>query len=416
VNDTDHNPGHSPCPDVDAPIRSIPDARGSSTLLKIGGLLAVIGLIASLTGGLMDSERIRTAYGYLWGVTFIWSVSLGALLLVALQHLTKSIWSVVFRRVMEMLAAPVWVVAILFVPILLIAVLGHDMGMFPWLVLDHTNHILNDKASFLNLPFFLARAGIYFAIWIGFSTFFVRKSLAQDKKEGTVSPTLWMRRLSAPFILLFAVTITFASVDWLMSLEPLWFSTMFGVYVFAGMMVSALAAVTLFSLLFSRTGRMGNGVFGDDQLYSLGTLMFAFTVFWAYIAFSQYMLIWYANLPEENFFMVQRLSGAWQWVSLALVIVRFVVPFLALLSRPAKTNRPRLIAVATLILLGQLLDLYWLIMPNSHSDGPLTSWQELGPLAWHIGIFVLAISLFLKRHKVVPTGDPLLKESICFRL
>lgn len=408
MNQTSHN--------VDVQVASVPDAKGSGALLKTGSVLAAIGLVASLAGGMMDSERIRTAYGYLWGFTFVWSISLGALLLVALHHLTKAVWSVVFRRLMEMLAAPLWIVAILFVPIVVIAVQGHDIGMFPWLMAEHTDHIISDKEPFLNLPFFLIRAGIYFVIWIGFSMFFVRRSLAQDNGKANETATVWMRRLSAPFVLLFAVTITFAGIDWLMSLEPLWFSTMFGVYVFAGMMVSALAAVTLFTLVFSKTGRMGKGVFGDDQLYSLGTLMFAFTVFWAYIAFSQYMLIWYANLPEENFFMLHRLSGAWQPVSLALAVIRFVVPFVLLLSRPAKTNRRRLLIVGILILIGQLLDLYWLIMPNSHADIPMTGWQELGPLALNIGVFSLAIAFFVRRHKVVPTGDPLLKESICFRL
>lgn len=408
MSDASHN--------IDQLVQSVPDARGSSLLLKIGAALAVIGLIASIAGGFIDAERVRTAYGYLWGFAFVWSVSLGALLLVALQHLTKSIWSIVFRRLMEMLAAPQVILAILFIPILLIALFGHDMGMFPWMQHPQTDHIIHEKEPFLNLPFFLVRAGIYFVVWIGFSLFFVRKSLLQDAGKASVNATVWMRRLSAPFVLLFAVTITFAGIDWLMSLEPLWFSTMFGVYVFAGMMVSALAAVTLFAILFSKSGRMGKGVFGDDQLYSLGTLMFAFTVFWAYIAFSQYMLIWYANLPEENFFMLHRLSGSWQWVTLALAIVRFVIPFLALLSRPAKTDRKRLAVIAIVILVGQLLDLYWLIMPNSHGELPVTSWQELGPVALNIGVFALAISYFLRRHKMVPTGDPLIKESICFRL
>lgn len=401
---------------IDTKIASVPDAKGSSVLLKSGIVLAVIGLCASVVGGILDAERVRTAYGYLWGFAFVWSVSLGSLLLISLHHLTKAVWSVVFRRLMEMLAAPLWVVAVLFIPILLIAILGLDIGMFPWLSTVHTDHIVHGKAPFLNLPFFLIRAGLYFVVWIGFSTFFVRRSLAQDTGKANESATVWMRRLSAPFVLLFAVTVTFAAIDWLMSLEPLWFSTMFGVYVFAGMMVSALAAVTLCTLTFSKTGRMGKDVFGDDQLYSLGTLLFAFTVFWAYIAFSQYMLIWYANLPEENFFMLHRVSGAWQPVSVALALVRFAVPFLLLLSRSAKTNRRRLFGVSMFILVGQLLDLYWLVMPNVHSEFPLMGWQELGPLAVNIGTFAIAMALFVRRHKLMATNDPLFKESICFRL
>lgn len=395
----------------------VPGPRKSGRLLRLGGALLAAGLVASVLGGALDGERARTAYGYLWGFSFFWTLCLGALLLIALHHLTSAVWSVVFRRVMEMLASPLWMTSFLFIPILLVALFGEQIAMFPWLLDSaRADHVLHGKAPFLNLKLFLVRAAVYFTVWTGFSLFFVRGSLGQDSGRLGERTTLAMRRLAAPFVILFGVTTTFAGIDWLMSLEPLWFSTMFGVYVFAGMMVSALAAVTIASLTLLEHGRMGEGIVKDDHVYNLGTLMFAFTVFWGYIAFSQYMLIWYANMPEETFYIQKRLEGSWLPVSMSLAVVRFALPFLLLLSRGAKTRRSRLLGVAAIILVGQLLDLYWLIMPQAHADAPALGWQELGPLALFLGILLLAVASFLKKHKPVPVGDPLLKESVCFKL
>ena len=199
-------------------------------------------------------------------------------------------------------------------------------------------------------------------------------------------------------MLIFALTVTFAAFDWLMSLEPHWFSTIFGVYVFSGMVLTALAAITITTIWLRGTGRLGKGVVGDGHLYNLGALLFAFVCFWAYIAFSQYMLIWYGNLPEESFFLLRRQEGGWLGFSVVLALVRFVVPFLALLSRRAKTNAVWLFWVSILILVGQLLDVYWLIMPQLHVEHPVLGWQELGPVLLVSGLVVLMLARFLRRH------------------
>jgi hypothetical protein len=215
-------------------------------------------------------------------------------------------------------------------------------------------------------------------------------------------------------MILFGITATFASFDWLMSLEPHWFSTIFGVYIFAGMAVTALSGITIATIWLRSTGRLGQGVVGAGHLYNLGALLFAFVCFWAYIAFSQYMLIWYGNIPEETFYLVRRFEGGWLSVSVALAVIRFVIPFLALLSRGAKMNANRLLWVSILLLVGQLLDLYWLIMPQLHAERPVLGWQELGPPLLLVGMLLFFVAHFLRRHRPVPVGDPLLEESLQF--
>ena len=259
---------------------------------------------------------------------------------------------------------------------------------------------MREKAPYLNTPFFVARAAGFFLLWIAFAAFFVRHSLRQDAGQAGGEATLRMRRLSAPFLVLFGLTVTFASFDWLMSLDPHWFSTIFGVYIFSGMTVTAL----------------GSGLVRGDHLYSLGALLFAFTCFWAYIAFSQYMLIWYGNIPEETAWFVHRTEHGWQAVSVLLAFVRFVVPFFLLLGRRAKSD-PRSLAVASvLVLVGQLVDLYWIIMPGASPDGPRLGWQELGPALLLAGLLLARWGSFLSRHRIVAVGDPMFPRSREFHL
>jgi hypothetical protein len=214
---------------------------------------------------------------------------------------------------------------------------------------------------------------------------------------------------------LFALTLTFASFDWLMSLEPYWFSTIYGVYIFAGVVASGLAAITIMVVWLRAAGLLGDDLVRGEHLYSLGALLFTFTCFWAYIAFSQFMLIWYASIPEETVYFLQRTQDGWLEVSIALALVRFVVPFFLLLSRPAKMNPRLLLIVSILILAGQLLDLYWLIMPQLHVSARF-GWQELGPPALLTGIAVLMLVRFLSERRLVAVGDPWFEESCRFHL
>ena len=398
-------------PLVPAPRESKRLFTAALALFALGALLSAAAYFAG------DANRVRFGFAYLWGFTFIWTVALGSLFFIALHHLSHAVWSVVVRRVAELLAAPMWLIALLFVPVLLFALWSDQFHLFPWLnaaEVEH-DHLLQGKAAYLNFTFWTIRAVVFFALWIGFSRFFVGRSLRQDRGEGGEPSTTRMRTLSAPFMLIFAVSASFAGIDWLMSLEPHWFSTIFGVYLFSGMVLSSLAAITVITIWLMRSGRLG-GVITRHHLYNLGVLQFVFVCFWAYIAFSQYMLIWYANMPEETFYLAHRLHGGWLGVSAALALVRFAIPFLALLSQRAKMNTTILLWVSILVLAGQLLDLYWLIMPQVHQAGPALGWQELGPLLLILGITGLFVARFIKRHSPLAVGDPLLEESLHFHL
>ncbi len=391
--------------------------RASVGLSRAAAVLAVVGAVLCVATLVMGGGAARFGYAWLWGFAFIWGIVLGSLCFVGMQHLTHSLWSVVVRRVAEMLAAPAWITALLFVPVLVFGCLVDRFHLYPWAdsALVREDHLLQAKQAYLNAPFFTVRAVLFFGLWIAFASYFVRSSLRTDAGQGVVRG-LAMRKWSAPFMLIFAVTVTFASIDWFMSLEPKWFSTIFGVYIFSGIFVAALAAITLLTLALEKTGRLGDGLLTRDHLYNFGALQFAFTCFWAYIAFSQYMLIWYGNLPEESLYLYDRLVGGWLAVSVALAVVRFVVPFLMLLSRRAKMDRRILWWTSIILLVGQLLDLYWLIMPVRYRAAPVFGWQELGPPLLAIGLLLWSISRFLSRNLPVAVGDPLLEQSRQFRL
>ncbi|NLF57499.1 MAG: quinol:cytochrome C oxidoreductase, partial [Candidatus Hydrogenedens sp.] len=344
-------------------------------LLSLG--LVAAGVLLSLPALFSDGGRAQFAHGYLMGFTFVWGIALGSLFWVVLHHLTHARWSVVVRRVMEMLAEPVWLAGLFFIPLALMVVLNARFHLYEWADpgIVAGDALLQGKRPYLNTPFFILRGLVFFGLWIGFARFFVRGSLSQDNGGAGAGATLRMRSLSPAFMLVFAVTVTFAGIDWLMSLSPRWFSTIFGVYVFGGIILTSLAAVTVATVGLLRTGRISARAVTPDHLYNLGAFLFAFTIFWAYIAFSQYMLIWYGNMPEESFYMVRRLEDGWLKISLALAAMRLFIPFFVLLSRRAKRNATVLFWVSLLILAGQLLDLYWLIMPEALPGGPTFGWR-----------------------------------------
>ncbi|MHC4441150.1 MAG: hypothetical protein ACYTA5_01010, partial [Planctomycetota bacterium] len=360
----------------------IPAPRANSKLAWMAVVITVTGVVLCVSALLNKDGYTRFGFAYLWGFTFLWSIVLGSLFFVALQHLTHSVWSVGLRRVAEMFASPMWLVGILLVPVLLFGVFPEQIHVYPWLDVGEVehNHLLQGKQAYLNFPFFAIRAIAFFILWIGFAVFYIRTSLKQDHGQAGAEATVKMRKMSAPFMLIFALTVTFAGIDWIMSLNPYWFSTIFGVYIFSGMAVASLSAITIAVVYLRKSGRLGGEVVTDDHLYNLGALLFAFVCFWAYIAFSQYMLIWYGNIPEESFYMVRRMEGGWLRVSIGLAMVRFFVPFVVLLSRRAKMNPTILLWISMLMLAGQLLDLYWLIMPEYHQAAPVLGWQEWGPL------------------------------------
>jgi hypothetical protein len=398
-------------------IDSLPAPQKAPGLGVAGLVLAGVGALLCLLALSSESARERLGYGWLWGFTFVWTVVLGSLFFVGLQHVTSSLWSVVVRRVAEMFAAPMWLIAIMFIGVLILGGLEGG-GFFGWLngKIDLSGHSAESKRIYLNYIFFVGRAVLFFGLWILFARYFVGRSLRQDNKIQVEEAASGMKRISAPFMVIFALTTTFASFDWLMSLDPMWYSTIYGVYVFAGMFVTALAVITLAVLGLRRTGRLGDGVVTPEHLYSLGGLLFGFSCFWAYIAFSQYMLIWYGNIPEEAVYFVRRLEGGWLRVSILLALLRFAVPFFLLLSQPAKMDARRLVLVSVLVVLGQLVDLYWLIMPYLHTDSPKLSWPEMGPVLLMSGVIIVYIARFMSRNHCLAVHDPRFEQSRRFHL
>jgi hypothetical protein len=378
--------------------------------------LAVAGLLLSAAAATADPARF--SYAYLWGFSFCWVAVLGCLFFVVLQHLTRSIWSVVVRRVAEAVAAHAGWLLLLFAPILLFAWQSDSFHLFVWLDPKHLAHdaTLQGKRPYLNPIFFTLRSLGFLLAWAGFGWFYVSRSLGQGRSSGGNAEALAMRRWSPVFMVVFAFTLTFASFDWLMSLNPHWYSTIFGVYVFAGVFTTALALVTLGGLDLQRVGRLEAARIRPDHLYPLGALLFGMSCFWGYIAFSQFMLIWYGNLPEETVFYASRLRGGWQVVSVLLPLLRFAIPFCVLIGRRAKMSPQVLAAVSALVLVGQWVDLYWLIMPALHAQGPVLGWPELGPPLLMTGVLVLLWLRFLRRHSTVAVGDPLWARSQRFHL
>jgi len=276
--------------------------------------------------------------------------------------------------------------------------------------------VLQHKAPYLNTTFFWIRAAFFIIIWRILTKTLYSASLKQDARlplEQSLVLTDKMRRLSAPGMILFALTATLFSFDWLMSLEPHWFSTMFGVYFFAGCVVSSLAFITLIVLWLRKFGILKEQITVEHH-HDLGKLLFAFTVFWAYIGFCQYMLIWYANLPEETVWFHQRWQGSWKAVSLLIVIGHFALPFVVLLARAAKRNTTVLLAVSIWYLFIHWVDIYWLIMPTFYKDGVHLSWIDLATTVGVSGIFLWWLARRFEKQPVMPIGDPNLQASLNF--
>lgn len=383
---------------------------------RAGNGLMVLGALIAICFGAMrilDGESVADALGFSWllGVCFLWTIALGALFFIGLNHLTHSIWSVVVRRQAEFIAFSVLATAIVFIPVLL-----QVPALYEWVPGEEAlDAIVAGKTAYLNRTFFSIRAIVFLLIWVGFMFFYVRGSFRQDTGACGMKTTARMRKVSAPFMMLFAVTITFASFDWIMSLEPRWFSTIFGVYIFAGMTLSAHAMITLLVVWLRARGVLKD-VINADHLYSLGLWMFGWSCFWGYIAVSQLLLIWYANLPEESFWFVDRWNGGWKYLSLGLLVMRFFVPFFLLLSQGAKSNPRILVAAAILLLVGQALDLFWLIMPEAPVMSGLEYIASFGLLIFMAGLLLGVVGGLMKKHAVAAHGDPHWEASTKYHL
>ncbi len=388
---------------LDAPQLS---ADSAARVRTIGLAIGAIGIVLLVVGMLADAKRF--SWSYLVGFSWTATIGLGALFFVILQHLAKAGWSVTPRRHAEWISQILPVCLLLFIPLILIG--GKDL--WTWLPGGEmaAEEAVKKKGSWLSPGFFYGRAFFYMLVWTFQAWWFHRQSTKQDE-SGDAKLTLKMQTVSAPMVLLFGITLTFAAFDWLMSLDPRWYSTIFGVYVFAGSFEAGLAVMVLILLTLNRTGVLKR-VANVEHRHDLGKLMFAFVVFWAYIGFSQFMLIWYANLPEETIFFARRWVGGWKNLSLLLLFGHFVIPFLFLLPRTTKRVMNTLTAAAIWMLFIHYIDMYWLVIPNGSLGTLSFSWLDIAGLLGPAGVLVAVICWKASKGPLYPIKDPRLAESM----
>jgi hypothetical protein len=377
---------------------------------RIPVIAAVIALVGAVICGVMGPSNPKQFF-FSWLVSFLFflSLALGALFFVLIQYAAQGGWGIVLRRIGETVFATLPVMAALFVPVLLGL---HDL--YEW---SHAEAVQNDallqwKSPFLNVPFFLTRAAIYFLLWSVIAVMYYRGSSRQDA-AGNHAVAARLRRLAGPALIVLALTQTLASIDWIMSLTPHWYSTMFGVYFFAGSFVGFIALLSVVSVALRRAGLLDT-VINAEHLHDVGKFLFAFTAFWAYIAFSQFFLMWYGNLPEETIWFKVRMDGSWMKVSILLLAGHFVAPFFYLMGRDVKRNGTTLALGGLWLLAMHFVDLYWQVMPTFHSEGFSPSILDIAALMTVGGCFVGAAAWLLRRQALVPLRDPRIDESLAF--
>jgi hypothetical protein len=374
---------------------------------------AVIGLLAlgaSVALALVRSAGVERFYeAYLVSYCYLLSLSLGAIFFVLLHHVTRSGWSVVVRRVAEIIAANVVLLIPLFIPVIL--GLPH---LYQWTNADalQQSHALHGKQSYLNVTSFLIRFAGYFVVWSRTSQYFLKRSLEQDA-SGDLNLTLRMERWSGPALVLFAFTATFASFDLIMSLDARWYSTIFGVYFFAGSALGFFSLLALVTMGLQSVGRLRESV-TVEHYHDIGKWLFAFVFFWGYIAFSQYMLIWYANLPEETGWIFARQTGSWAWVALVLLFGHFCVPFTVLLSRGTKRRRGLLGFFAAWMLVMHWIDVWWMITPRLSPGELRFDWLHVTCFIGLGGLFIAGLAWQATGRALIPEKDPRLPESLAF--
>ncbi|ABC80575.1 hypothetical protein [Anaeromyxobacter dehalogenans] len=382
---------------------------GGRRLMAMAAAAGAAGLVVTALGAVVGDPR-RVLYAYLVAFVYWLGLALGALLLLGALHASNARWPVVLRRFLEHLPAVIPLFVVLFIPILLGR--GH---LFPWVdphgLEGEVLHAVEHKRPYLNVPFFVVRAAIYFACWIGVAHLLRAWSLRQDEVGGH-DLTRRQRALGAGSLPFVALTLTFAAFDWMMSLDPRFFSTIFGVYWFAGSFVGAFAVV----IIAGNATRLDPNQFGahmnTEHFHSLGKFLLAFTAFWAYVAFSQFMLIWIANIPEEVPWYILRIEGGWKAVGVFLALFHFLVPFFLLMNRAITRVPGRLAKVAVWILFVHWIDLYWLVMPHLDPGGPRPSLWDLSAFVGVGGVTVAFALVRMRGTVAVPVRDPYLEDSL----
>ena len=342
---------------------------------------------------------------YLFAYIFWIQVSIGGMIVLMIHHVAGGTWSALLKRILEasMLVLPL--MALLLIPIVLFGM----QALYPWARPEAAaDHILQQKAPYLNVPFFAIRAIVYFVTWIAMAHFLRKWSLQRDENA---DPGLLqkMQKLSAPGILIIGITITFASIDWMMSLEPHWYSTIYGMRFGISSFVSGLAFAILVAL-WLRNFKPFSEVITTKSLNDWGSFMLAGVMLWAYIAFSQYLIIWSGNLKEEIPWYIRRTKGGWEWIGLALIFIHFVLPFVFLLTRKARRSPNLLLKVTLIVFVMRIIDIFWRIMPAFYPENFHLCITDI--LTW-IGVGGLWVALFIRHlssKSLLPLNDPFLEE------
>jgi hypothetical protein len=382
-------------PDVSA------DMRGLRTRFLIVGIVA---LLISVVGWFLNSDQFYRSY--IWCYMFFIGVPLGATALLMLQYLTGGAWGMMIRRPCEAASRTIPLLALLFIPI--IAGIPH---LYQWSHADIVAHdaVLRHKQIYLNVPFFLIRAGIYFTGWMLIAHLLYKWSGDLDRGDARAASKL--AAISGPGLIFYGFSVTFMAIDWVLSINPHWFSTIFGLLFIVGEGLSALAFLICVLVLLSKREPMSE-VLTHRHLHDVGKLMLAFVMVWAYFSFSQLLVIWSGNLPEEIPWYLNRFAGGWQYIGVALVLLHFALPFALLLSRDLKRNFRLLSTVAAGVLVMRFVDLYWVVAPDFHKAHFFISWMDfLMPFALG-GIWLAAYLWQLEQRPLLPVGDPHLEEAL----
>jgi len=366
------------------------------TIQRNALIAAVVGIIGCIAGVLLQPGRFFASY--LLSFVFWSNISLGFLAVTMLHHMTSGRWSFLIVRISEAGMRVLPVLALLFVPLLFGLV-----DLYPWI--SHAeNPVIASRGSYLNVPFFIIRSILYFAIWIAMAFLLSRWSRRQD---ASADPALTrsLRLLSAPGLVVYALTATFAAVDWTMSLQPEWSSTIYGMLAMTGQVLAALAIAAVALRLLSRSGPLAD-VVAPRPLNDLGNMILAFVILWAYMSFSQFLIIWAGNLPDEIPWYLRRLGAGWRTVGLLLIIFHFGVPFFLLLMRRNKRALRMLAAIAIGLLVMRMVDVYWVVMPGAVTSGATANWTDLAAFLAVGGVWVAWFMRQLKGAPLLPLHDP----------
>lgn len=391
---------------ADQKIENPGTLKGSTALTVVFGIFVLIGLVAFFTA--YSTNQVLAWTSYLRAHFFFMAISIAAVFFVAIHWITTSMWSSVVRRIAEGFSA--------YLPFVLVSSGILFLGahtLYPWTDLAHIkgDSVIEGKLGYLNMTFWIIRTVVGVLLWNFFARKLVGSSIRTDSGADFKEAYNSNRKWSVAFLVVFALTYTMFSIDQLMSLDPHFFSTMWGVYLFAGAYQSFYATLAIVVIILRRTGYL-NKLVNENHIHDIAKMMFAFTVFWAYTGFSQYMLIWYANMPEETGFFLLRFNQGWELSSYALFIFKFVIPFFLLLPRGNKRCEELVFCTAIWILFTEYFDLNWQIQPEFWKDGPRVAFADIGVWLGFLGVFGLLVTRFYKKNNLVSIKDPYLPDSV----